>query len=174
MAQDIVKKPRTTAGSLRESGQKRYPSQYKYYVRKPGKPPTISSPEELDRKIQKYIKINSQKVDSDGKPLPPVTIAGAARFLGFTSVSSLYSYENKQEYEPFIKMLRLFVTEVYEQRLHGSNATGAIFALKNIGGWKDTTEVTNKSMNLNVSVKASEATLETFKDYMLKSTIKDQ
>lgn len=168
-----VKKPRTEAGTLTKSGNKRYPSKYKYYVRKPGQPPIIGSPEELDRKIQKYIKDYSLGVDKHGDPLPPPTIAGLARYCGFTSVKSLYDYEYKKEYSEIVKMGRLFVTEVYEQRMHGNNATGAIFALKNIGGWRDTTEVTSRNLNVNVDVKPSEATLEGFKEFMTRTTRAD-
>lgn len=84
------------------------------------------------------------------EPEPP-TITGLALYLGFESRQSLYDYEKKGEFSYTIKNARLRVENGYEKALHGRNATGAIFALKNFG-WKDKTEVdTNLTLKGSIS-----------------------
>jgi len=67
------------------------------------------------------------------------TITGLALHLGFESRQSIYDYEKSGKHSYTIKRARLAIEENYEQRLHGNNPTGAIFALKNFG-WRDKTE----------------------------------
>ena len=98
-----------------------------------GQPPKYSSPEELDIKVQEYlaeIKLNSE----------PATITGLALYLGFCSRQSFYDYENLKEFSYTIKKARLTIESKYEIALHGGNASGPIFALKNLG-WSDKQEI---------------------------------
>jgi hypothetical protein len=41
------------------------------------------------------------------------------------------------------------VANSYEQKLYGQFSQGATFALKNMDGWKDKTEIENTNRNLN-------------------------
>jgi hypothetical protein len=71
----------------------------------------------------------------------PATITGLALFLGFESRQSIYDYELDGEFSYIIKNARLRVECEYEKRLTtAQSATGAIFALKNMG-WKDKSEL---------------------------------
>jgi hypothetical protein len=63
------------------------------------------------------------------------TITGLAIFLGFGSRYTFYEYEKKPEFTYTIKKARTMIEAYYERLLHGANATGAIFALKQFG-WK--------------------------------------
>lgn len=68
-----------------------------------------------------------------------ITLAGLALSLGI-SRSTLYNYEEKDEFLDIIKEAREKVEAAYEARLiYGNNPTGVIFALKNMD-WRDKTE----------------------------------
>jgi len=93
-----------------------------------GRPLKFESPEALKMLIDDYF-------DLDSKP----TLAGLAYALGI-SRSTLYNYEEKNEFLDIIKRARERVERVYETRLiYENNPTGVIFALKNMS-WKDKTE----------------------------------
>lgn len=64
------------------------------------------------------------------------TITGLALHLGFSSKTTLYQYAKKPEFAYSIKRALSFVEKHYETQLNERAATGAIFALKNMG-WKD-------------------------------------
>lgn len=66
----------------------------------------------------------------------PATVTGLALYLGFSSKSSLFDYEKKEEFSSIIKKGRTRVEHEYEKRLHGDKNAGAIFALKNMD-WDD-------------------------------------
>lgn len=95
-----------------------------------GRPPKFETPEELQNKVNEYL---------EKYPLGERTITGLALYLGFESRQSLYDYQEKKEFTYIIKRARLEVESSYESGLYGKNATGAIFALKNMG-WKDRQE----------------------------------
>lgn len=57
-------------------------------------------------------------------------------FLGFNSLEAFNDYEQNGWYRKPIKRARLRIEAIYEQKLHTTSATGAMFALKNMG-WKD-------------------------------------
>jgi|TARA_Y100000310_G_scaffold112437_1_gene110920 hypothetical protein len=63
----------------------------------------------------------------------PVSIAGLAYALGFSSRQSLYEYEAKELYADTIKKARLRVEAYMVKRSIKSNGAGAIFQLKNMG-----------------------------------------
>lgn len=98
-----------------------------------GRPPIIETPEEFGAKSDEYI---ASCRDED---VPP-TITGMALHLGFASRQSFYDYENRDGFSYVTKRARLLVEHAYEVRLHGNSATGAIFALKNMG-WSDKQEL---------------------------------
>lgn len=101
-----------------------------------GRPRIISSPEEFESRADAYF---AECAEQDRPPL----ITGLALALGFANKQSLYDYEARDEYSVPVKRARTYVESVLEYRLHGANAAGAIFALKNFG-WRDTQEVTHK------------------------------
>jgi len=75
--------------------------------------------------------------------VPVYTIAGLAYHLGFASRQSIYHYIRKGKDKNLGRLLeraKLFIESDYEMSLRDGNASGAIFALKNMG-WKDKTEV---------------------------------
>jgi hypothetical protein len=63
-------------------------------------------------------------------------MAGLAYHLGFKSRKSLVDYSKKELYGDIINRAVLKIEESYEVKLHSTNPTGAIFALKNLG-WTD-------------------------------------
>jgi hypothetical protein len=104
-----------------------------------GRPPKYKSPEELQEAIDAYFELTD-------KP----TISGLALALGFESRQSFYDYE-QGDFSYTIKRARLQIEAVYEQKLHGAQCTGAIFALKNFG-WTDKTEVEQTGTVTNIQV----------------------
>lgn len=109
-----------------------------------GRPPFYDNPEKLQNAIDDYFN-NCQDtktiaVGSGTIDIPVFTICGLAYHLGFESRQSFYAYETKIEFSYIIKRARLRIEMKYEQNLHSSNATGSIFALKNMD-WSDKTEI---------------------------------
>lgn len=102
-----------------------------------GRPRIYDNPEDLLERVISYF-------DTHDKP----TITGLTLYLGFCDMSTLYDYEQRQEFSLIIKSARLAVAESYEERLHGPACTGAIFALKNMRdmGWKDKQETEHTGM----------------------------
>ncbi len=98
-----------------------------------GRPAKFDNPEDLQKKVDEYF--DWAKQENNGIK----TITGLALFLGFESRQSIYDYEKDGTFSYIIKNARLRVEEGYEERLHTSTPTGAIFALKNMG-WKDKVE----------------------------------
>lgn len=111
-----------------------------------GRPPLFASPDELQDKISGYFNNPPDKktivVGNGTIDLPIFTITGLAYHLGFESRQSFYDYEQHKEFTYIIKRARLRIESNYEQNLQFSNATGSIFALKNMG-WKDTQDITS-------------------------------
>lgn len=101
-----------------------------------GRPNTWKDPKFLQKLIDEYFKNND-------KP----TLAGLAYALG-VSRSTLYAYEEKDDFSDIIKKSRQRVEKSYEERLiYGTQPTGVIFALKNMG-WKDKVETDINSNSL--------------------------
>lgn len=108
-----------------------------------GRPPVYSTAEELSLKIEEFFEAPpTRKVVTNGVPvdMPVITMSGLAFHLGFASRQSLYDYEKNEDFSYIIKRARLFIESEYEGRLHQSNPTGSIFALKNMG-WSDKQEL---------------------------------
>lgn len=117
---------------------------------KEGRPMIFKTAQELQEAVDDYFmpmgKIESSSkggtewIDSGRREenLQP-TLAGLALSLGI-SRSSLYNYEDNNEFLDIIKKARERVEATYEARLiYSQMPTGVIFALKNMG-WKDKTE----------------------------------
>ncbi len=93
-----------------------------------GRPLKFNTPEEVETAISYYF-------EEEKEP----TLAGLAVYLGI-SRSTLYNYEEKDQFLDIIKKAREKVESVYEKRLvYGNTPTGVIFALKNMS-WRDKTE----------------------------------
>lgn len=71
------------------------------------------------------------------------TLRGLALFLEFKSVAELERYEQKKNHRKALRYARLKIEAAYEQQLF-ETATGAIFALKNMG-WTDKPEKAKSS-----------------------------
>ena len=69
----------------------------------------------------------------------PATFAGLALHLGFNSLQAFDAYIENGKYNEALKFGRLQVEASYERKLHAQSATGAIFALKNMG-WNERSE----------------------------------
>lgn len=105
---------------------------------KGGRPPLWQNPTVLKKLVDNFF-------ENEKHP----TLAGLAYALG-CSRASLYNYEKKDEFLDIIKEARSRVELKYEQRLvYDNNATGVIFALKNMG-WADRreTDITSKGKEL--------------------------
>lgn len=82
------------------------------------------------------------------------TWTGLAYYLGFSSRESLNKFGKRPEFREIVEKAKLVVERGYEEKLHSTNPTGAIFALKNFG-WIDTTKT-----DLNVTVNPLEKLLK--------------
>lgn len=119
-----------------------------------GRPKMYETAEEMQKAIDKYFKEAKpkKKPNSDEYIFNCPTITGLAYALGFESRQSLYDYEKNEEFSYTIKKARLRIEMQYEVNLSNPfmKPTGSIFALKNIGDWKDRQDV-NVSGNNNGS-----------------------
>jgi len=113
---------------------------------KGGAPPVFNTPDEIYDKALAYFE---DIQDTKGKV--KVTVSGLAFYLGFESRQSMYDYKKKEEFSYIIKRLCLFVEHCYESQLYTFNATGAIFALKNMG-WMDKqqTDITTNGKDIQL------------------------
>ena len=118
-----------------------------------GKPPFFDNPEIFKSRVVAYFE---SFIDSKEKPRDPVlgnkpTTTGLAMWLGFESRQSLYDYKSKDEFSYIIKKASLLIEMGYEEQLDSKNATGAIFALKNMN-WTDKKDI-DVSGDVNIPVK---------------------
>ena len=110
-----------------------------------GRPPAFESAEELQVLVDSYFE--SLKIYNDAGDhveSKPALITGIALHLGFCTRQSFYDYEKKPEFTYTIKVARLRVESSYEGQLFGKSTAGAIFGLKNVGGWSDKQEIESK------------------------------
>lgn len=115
-----------------------------------GHPPIYKDVDSLIEKINEYFDLEGKK-----------TTCELALFLGFASRQSLYDYKGNPEYSYIIKRALLVIENGYEERLTESNATGSIFALKNMG-WKD-----SQSIDQTITDKSEKQIIEIY-DYSKK------
>ena len=109
-----------------------------------GKPSFFNDVESFQKRVVEYFE---SFIDLDEKSKDPVlgtkpTTTGLAMWLGFKSRQSLYDYNKKDEFSYIIKKASLLIEMGYEEQLDSKNATGAIFALKNMN-WTDKVETDN-------------------------------
>lgn len=105
-----------------------------------GRPRLFNNPEEMDELINNYI-LMCQKA----RPPVPLTLTGMILSLGLSSRESFDHYQTYgEQFSDSVKRGKLFIENGYEIRLHGTTATGSIFALKNFG-WRDKPEDEVKS-----------------------------
>jgi hypothetical protein len=131
-----------------------------------GQPRKISTAEEMQELCDQYFEwikgekeIRKIKVPTFGRkgyeeveevvwirePEPP-TITGLALYLGFTGRQGLQSYiDAGGAFFVVVKRAKARVSGSYEKNLHGGKSIGSMFALKNIDGWKDSTEIVNEA-----------------------------
>ena len=148
------------------------PKGHKYAIgNKGGRPPVFSTAKALAKKVDEYFlyihgekkkkkvkvtdpksgKVSLTEVEVWLRPWEYASITGLTLYLGFSHRQSLDDYEKKEMFSDIIARARTRVAFHYEQRLNQQFSQGAIFALKNMDGWKDKTEVesTNKNLNYN-------------------------
>jgi len=99
---------------------------------KGGRPPIIDTPEEFTELFEAYV----QECEDEKRPL---TVAGAAYFLGFESRQSFYAYGKKDAFSYTVRKARLLLERAHEESLHkgGGQVAGPIFWMKNNAGYSD-------------------------------------
>ena len=106
-----------------------------------GRPPVIATEQEMVSRIGEYIDYcdSMKERDKKGNGKGIYTMEGAALFLGFASVQSLYDYEKRsEEFSYVINRYRLFLTDWNVQKLYwGGTYMAAQFWLRNHGGYTD-------------------------------------
>jgi hypothetical protein len=122
-----------------------------------GRPPIFKDAKDMADKIAEYIdwEDSLKKADTySGQGKGVYTLSGCALFLGFASVQSMYDYEQRDEvFSYVVKRFRLFMTHLNEQKLYwGGTFAGAMFWLKNWGGYTDEATVNNKQHITNVVI----------------------
>lgn len=112
---------------------------------KTGRPALYTDSAKLEAKIEDYFAhgvakrvvvvgpVRNQRVVE----IPVPTMSGLVLFLGFCSRQSFYDLEKRPAFSYAIKKARERICQVYEEQLHTGIPTGGIFALKNLGGWRD-------------------------------------
>lgn len=113
---------------------------------KGGRPPKYETPEQIHDKIAEYLQWEEKT--SKGK----YTLEGAALFMGFASVQSMYDYEKRDsKFSYVINRYRLFLTHYHAQRLTWVGSyQGSSFWLKNFGGYKE-----EATINQNQKIEAN-------------------
>jgi hypothetical protein len=110
-----------------------------------GRPPAFESPEELQKLVDDYFEsLKVYNAEGDHIDTRPALVTGIALHLGFCTRQSFYDYEKKPKFTYTIKKARLRVESSYENQLFGKSTAGAIFGLKNVGGWSDKQEIESK------------------------------
>lgn len=94
-------------------------------------PLKLGSPAKLKKDIDAYFAACE-------KAKKPFTVMGLCNVLGICR-QTWHNYQNKwEEYAEVMEPARRRVEQWWEERLAGTACTGAIFWLKNNGGYKDT------------------------------------
>lgn len=109
---------------------------------KPGRPRLYSTPEKLQKEIDKYfaeqVGVTTIGTAKDGTPITQIkapTISGLNYFLGFCERTSLDEYAKDPKFYLTVKRAKLRIHQFAEQQLfENGKPTGAIFWLKN-NGW---------------------------------------
>lgn len=96
----------------------------------------VQSPEQLWDLFEIYV----EECEVKEKPM---TLAGVILALGFSSRDAFNRYGTKPEYREVISRIRLSIEEVYETRLHGPAAAGAIKWLSVHAGYTERVDIGN-------------------------------
>lgn len=121
-----------------------------------GRPPIYESPEAFANKLNQYIEYEDSlkpidKASGQGKGV--YTLEGAALFLGFATRDSMYDYAKKEEFSYIVNRFKLFLTDWNVKKLYwGGTFPGAMFWLKNWGGYTDETIQHQKQEVTNVTI----------------------
>lgn len=123
---------------------------------KTGRPPAYSTPEEMQKKIDKYFEDCEGELlqDENGKPVlnkygipvrigyRPPTVTGLALALGFTGRQALLNYQAKPSFVDTVTRAKSRIEQYTEERLFDKDGVqGAKFSLKNnFKGWSETPE----------------------------------
>ena len=120
---------------------------------------------------RKYKSVHAMKIaigkyfTDDVKP----TKAGLTLHLGFVSKQSLWDYHNNfSEFTALIDKTFLILEQWWEERLAGSQCSGATFWLKNNAGYTDKQTIINEKPIEEVPEAEKEATDAACKVYKLK------
>jgi hypothetical protein len=102
-----------------------------------GRPPIYDDAMVMFDKIAEYIEWEDKQKGKPGKGL--YTLEGAALYLGFSSVQSMYDYEKRTpDFSYVINKYRLFLVDWNVKKLYwGGTTYGATFWLKNKSDYKD-------------------------------------
>lgn len=102
-----------------------------------GKPPFYDDALTMFDKIAEYIEWEDKQKGKTGKGL--YTLEGAALYLGFADVRSMYDNEKRSaEFSHVINRFRLFLVDWNVKKLYwGGTTYGATFWLKNKSDYKD-------------------------------------
>jgi len=130
---------------------------------KVGRPPLFKTPQEMEDAMNEYFDHCDNRIrhvydKKSGNVIEiidpePYTMAGLAYSIGMDR-TTLYNYNQKDEFIDTIKKARNKVQLDVERRLMEGQATGAIFNLKNNFGYVDKTEtdLTSKGEQINSNV----------------------
>lgn len=143
-----------------------------------GRPPIYTNPEAMQKDIDEYFdncdnriqQVYSKKSDGVIEVInpEPYTMAGLAYALGMDR-KSLLNYSNKEEFFPTVKKARNKVQLDVERRLMETNATGAIFNLKNNFGYVDKTEV-DQTINGEIKTNYDSEAAKRYTDFLKNDT----
>ena len=88
---------------------------------------------------EKFLEACDQYIDSTDEP----TVAGLCAHLGITRETlSQYRQDEERGLSDAVKVAKMHIESVVERRLlYGTQATGAIFWLKNNAGYRDQKEI---------------------------------
>ena len=122
-----------------------------------GRPPKYKDPQEMAKKISEYIDYEDTLKRADtfsGQGKGIYTLAGCALFLGFASRQQMWEYQQKNdEFNYIILRFKEFLTSQNEQRLYwGGTFAGAMFWLKNWGGYSDEVVQHQRVSNVTLEV----------------------
>lgn len=127
-----------------------------------GKSAKYGKPEDMQKRIDEYFKpfdeaqpLTDKKgavlLDKQGNPVfkeSKPTSSGLAYFLGFSSRSSLWEYEQKPTFSRVIRRAKLRLATFWEPELLGKNSNGAEFWLLNQNdGWQNKKQMEDISGN---------------------------
>lgn len=118
-----------------------------------GRPPIYNSHEEICAKLDEYIAFEDY-MKGQGKGKGIYTIEGAMLYLGFASRQSFHDYEKRDsEFSYIMLRFKMFLTDWNVKKLYwGGTMPGAMFWLKNHGGYTDESIQHQKQEITNVTI----------------------